>query len=144
VAAQSARANPIAQAWRDGAALRPVPLTYTVAEGLAVGDPGAKGTWVLRLLREEQGLATDVADQAVLEAQQLLAHTEGLYAGPTGVATLAAARRLLAEGTLDPASTVCCVITETGLKTEARVESRVGEALTYDRLIALVRERLGA
>jgi threonine synthase len=142
VAAQSARANPIAQAWREGTDLRPSPLTYTVAEGLAVGDPGAKGAWVLRLLRDGKGLATDVEDQAVLDAQRLLARTEGLYAGPTGVATLAAARRLLAEGALDPAGTICCVITETGLKTEARVESRVGEALTYDRLVALVRDRL--
>ena len=75
-------------------------------------------------------------------AERLLARTEGLYAGPTGVATLAATRRLLAEGALDPASTICCVITETGLKSEARVESRAGEALTYDRLVALVRERL--
>ena len=41
-------------------------------------------------------------------------------------------------------STICCVITETGLKTEARVEARGGEALTYDRLVALVRERLAA
>ena len=144
VAAQSARANPIATAWREGADLRPVPLTYTVAEGLAVGDPGAKGAWVLRLLREGQGLATDVGDEAVLDAQRLLARTEGLYAGPTGVATLAAARRLLAEGALDPAGTICCVITETGLKSEARVESRAGEALTYDRLVAIVRERLAA
>jgi threonine synthase len=144
VAAQSARANPIATAWREGADLRPVPLTYTVAEGLAVGDPGAKGAWVLRLLREGQGLATDVGDEAVLDAQRLLARTEGLYAGPTGVATLAATRRLLAEGALDPAGTICCVITETGLKSEARVESRAGEALTYDRLVALVRERLAA
>jgi threonine synthase len=142
VAAQSARANPIAQAWRESTDLRPVPLSYTVAEGLAVGDPGAKGAWVLRILRDGKGLATDVEDQAVLDAQRLLARTEGLYAGPTGVATLAAARRLLTEGALDPAGTICCVITETGLKTEARVESRVGEALTYDRLVALVRERL--
>jgi threonine synthase len=142
VAAQAARANPVARAWREGGALRPVPLTYTVAEGLAVGDPGPKGAWVLRLLKEENGLATDVEDEAVLDAQRPLARTEGLYAGPTGVATLAAARRLLAEGALDPAGAVCCVITETGLKSEARVESRVGEALTYDRLVALVRERL--
>jgi threonine synthase len=144
VAAQSARANPVAMAWREGTDLRPVPLSYTVAEGLAVGDPGAKGAWVLRLLRDGQGLATDVGDEAVLDAQRLLARTEGLYAGPTGVATLAATRRLLAEGALDPASTICCVITETGLKSEARVESRAGETLTYDRLVALVRERLAA
>jgi threonine synthase len=142
VAAQSARANPIATAWREGTDLRPVPLSYTVAEGLAVGDPGPKGAWVLRLLRDGHGLATDVADEAVLDTQRLLARTEGLYAGPTGVATLAATRRLLAEGALDPASTICCVITETGLKSETRVESRTGETLTYDRLVALVRERL--
>jgi hypothetical protein len=36
------------------------------------------------------------------------------------------------------------VITETGLKSEVRVESRAGEALTYERLVALVRERLAA
>ncbi len=144
VAAQAARANPVVRAWREGGEIRPVPLTYTVAEGLAVGDPGAKGAWVLRLLRQHGGLATDVEDAAILDAQRLLARTEGVYAGPTGVATLAAARRLLSEGALDPAATVCCVLTETGLKTEARVESRTGEALTHDRLIALVRDRLAA
>ena len=36
------------------------------------------------------------------------------------------------RGALDPASTICCVITETGLKSETRVESRTGETLTYD------------
>jgi threonine synthase len=143
VAAQSARANPIVRAWRDDTDLRPVPLTYTVAEGLAVGDPGPKGAWVLRLLRADKGLATDVEDEAVLDAQRLMARTEGLYAGPTGVATLAAAQRLLAEGRLDPGRTICCVITETGLKSEARIPPRLGEALTYERLVDLVRERLG-
>ena len=78
----------------------------------------------------------------MLDAQRLLARTEGLYAGPTGVASLAATRGLLAEGALDPAGTICCVITESGLKTEATVASRTGEALTYDRLVALVRSRL--
>jgi threonine synthase len=144
VAAQSARANPVAKAWREGTDLRPIRLSYTVAEGLAVGDPGAKGAWMLRILRASGGLATDVEDEAVLDAQRLLARTEGLYAGPTGVASLAAARRLLAEGALDPSSTICCVITESGLKTEAPVASRTGEALTYDRLVALVRNRLAA
>jgi hypothetical protein len=43
-------------------------LTYTVAEGLAVGDPGAKGAWVVHLLHEGQGLATDVEDAAILDA----------------------------------------------------------------------------
>jgi threonine synthase len=142
VAAQSAKANPIARALRTGGPLVPVKLSYTVAEGLSCGDPAAKGEWVLRILREGKGLAVDVEDEAVLDTQRLLGRTEGLYAGPTGVGTLAALRRLLADGAVDPDQTFCCVISETGLKTEAPVASRAGEAFTYDRLIALVRDRL--
>ncbi len=144
VAAQSAKANPIARALREGGPLRPVKLTYTVAEGLACGDPAQKGEWVLRILRESKGLAAEVEDDTILDAQRLLARTEGVYAGPTGVGTLAALRRLLAEKALDPDQTVCCVISETGLKTDAPVASRTGEAFTYERLVALVRDRLGA
>jgi threonine synthase len=143
VAAQSATANPIVRAFRTGGPLRPVPLAYTVAEGLAVGDPGAKGAWVLRILRESGGLAADADDALVLDTQRLLARTEGLYAGPTGVGALAAVRRLVADGALDPARSICCVITETGLKSEAPPVPRTGERLDYERLASLVRERLG-
>ncbi|MGH7264942.1 MAG: threonine synthase [Candidatus Rokuibacteriota bacterium] len=143
VAAQSAKANPIARALRQGGALAPVTLSYTVAEGLSCGDPGRKGEWVLRILRRSKGLATDVADDVILDTQRLLARAEGLYAGPTGVGTLAALRGLLAERALDPDQTICCVISETGLKTDAPAAPRQGEAFTYDRLVALVRDRLG-
>jgi threonine synthase len=144
VAAQSAKANPIARAFRSGGPLEPVKLSYTVAEGLSCGDPAAKGEWVLRILRESKGLAADVEDAAILETQRLLARTEGLYAGPTGVGTLAALRRLLGEDALDPDQTICCVLSETGLKTDAPAVSRQGEAFSYERLVSLVRERLGA
>ncbi len=144
VAAQSAKANPIARAFASGGPLEPVKLSYTVAEGLSCGDPAAKGEWVLRILRDAKGLAVEVEDPAILDAQRLLARTEGLYAGPTGVGTLAGLRRLLAEHALDPGQTICCVISETGLKSEAPAGARTGQAFTYERLVALVRERLGA
>ena len=120
-----------------------VPLSYTVAEGLAVGDPGPKGRWVLRILRESGGLAGEAEDEAILDTQRLLAQTEGLYAGPTGVGALAVARRLLVDGRLDPAQTICCVLSETGLKTDAASGPRDGEPFTYERLVGLVRGRLG-
>ncbi len=144
IAAQSAKANPIVRAFHGGTPLAPVKLSYTVAEGLSCGDPAQKGEWVLRILREGKGLATDVEDEPILETQRLLARSEGLYAGPTGVGTLAALRRLLAEGAVDPDQAFCCVISETGLKTEAPVASRKGEAFTYERLAELVKSRLGA
>jgi len=143
VAAQAARANAITRAFRDGGPIAPLKIGYTVAEGLAAGDPGRKGDWVLRLLREQGGVAGDAEDEEILEAQRLLARTEGIWAGPTGVATLAVLVRLLADRRLDPAQTICLVVSETGLKTEAGAPSREATAFDEDSLRRLVRERLG-
>ncbi|MBI3630581.1 MAG: threonine synthase [Candidatus Rokubacteria bacterium] len=142
VAAQATRANAIARAFRDGTAITPIKIGYTVAEGLAAGSPGRKGDWVLRLLREHDGLAADAEDQEILDAQRLVARAEGIWAGPTGVATVAVLKRLLEGRQLDPAQTICAIISETGLKTEAALPSREGTAFDLDSLRRLVVERL--
>ncbi len=142
VAAQAARSNPIVRAWREQRPIRPMKIGYTVAEGLAAGDPGKKGEWVLRILRERGGLAGDAEDEEILEAQKLMARTEGIWAGPTGVATLAVLGRLLAGKQLDPGQSICIIVTETGLKTEAELPSRQGTAFDYESLKALVTARL--
>ncbi|MBI4607568.1 MAG: pyridoxal-phosphate dependent enzyme [Candidatus Rokubacteria bacterium] len=142
VAAQAARANAIVRAWREGKPIQPIKIGYTVAEGLAAGDPGKKGDWTLRILREHGGPAADADDEEILKTQKLLARTEGIWAGPTGVATLAALIRLLADRKLDPAQTICVIVTETGLKTEAELPSREGTAFDYAGLKDLVLSRL--
>ena len=143
VAAQATRANAIARAFRDGAPITPLKIGYTVAEGLAAGDPGKKGEWVLRLLREGKGLAGDAEDDEILETQRRLARVEGVWAGPTGVATLAVLAQLLARKQLDREQTICAIISETGLKTEAEPPSRAAVAFDFDSLKRLVTERLG-
>lgn len=143
VAAQAARSSPVARAWRAGGDLVPQKIGYTVAEGLACGDPGAKGRWVLRILRESGGLAGEAEDEEILEAQGLLARTEGIWAGPTGAGTLAVLRRLLAGRALDPDQTICVITSETGLKTEAAPPDRAATAFDDDSLRRLVVERLG-
>jgi len=142
IAAQAARANPIARAWREGIELRPQKIGYTVAEGLAAGNPGRKGEWVLRLLREHGGLAGDAEDEEILAAQRLLARTEGIWAGPTGAGSLAVLARLLADKRLDPDQTIAVIVSETGLKTEAELPPRSGVAFDEDSLRRLVVERL--
>jgi threonine synthase len=143
VAAQATRANAIARAWREKRVLEPLRIGYTVAEGLAAGNPGRKGEWVLRILNETGGVAGDAEDEEILEAQRLLARAEGIWAGPTGVAALAVLRRLLAAKALDPGATICVILSETGLKTEASAPSR--EAIRFDEasLRRLVHSRLG-
>ncbi|MBI2219270.1 MAG: pyridoxal-phosphate dependent enzyme [Candidatus Rokubacteria bacterium] len=143
VAAQAARANAIVRAFRAGTSITPLKIGYTVAEGLAAGDPGRKGDWVLRLLREQAGLAGEAEDDEIVAAQRRLARTEGIWGGPTGVATLAVLERLLRDRALDPDQTICVVVSETGLKTEAEPPSRAGVAFDEASLRTLVEERLG-
>src|SRR5712692_9408344 len=89
VAAQATGANAVVRAFHAGAAITPLKIGYTVAEGLAAGDPGRKGAWTARLLREHGGDAGDAEDDAILDMQRRLARIEGVWAGPTGVAALA-------------------------------------------------------
>jgi len=142
VAAQATRANAVARAFRSGRPLEPLKIGYTVAEGLAAGNPGRKGEWVLRLLREGGGAAGDAEDEEILEAQRMLARTEGVWAGPTGVATLAVLSRMLAAKELDPSQSYCAIVSETGLKTEAAPPSRTATAFDYESLERLVMEKL--
>jgi threonine synthase len=144
VAAQATRANAISRAWRDGRALEPLSIGYTVAEGLAAGNPGKKGEWVLRILRETGGVAGDAEDEEILATQSLLASTEGIWAGPTGVAALAVLIRLLDARALDPAQSMCVIVSETGLKTEAAPPRREGLSFDEASLRRLVSERLAA
>lgn len=141
-AAQAARANTIVTAWRDKAALLPLKIGYTVAEGLAAGNPGRKGDWVLRILRETGGVAGQAEDEEILEAQQMLARAEGIWAGPTGSASLAVLIRLLADRLVDPDSTICVIVTETGLKTEAPPPPIAAIAFDATSLRHLVLEKL--
>jgi threonine synthase len=142
VAAQATRANAVVRAFRDGTGITPLSIGYTVAEGLAAGNPGRKGEWVLRLLRAGNGVAGDAEDDEILAAQRTLARTEGVWAGPTGVATLAVLEKLLAAKALDPAQTFCVIVSETGLKTEAAPPSREATAFDLESLRRLVEERL--
>ena len=143
-AAQAARANTIVTAWRDKASLAPIKIGYTVAEGLAAGNPGRKGEWVLRILRETGGVAGQAEDDEILAAQKMLAHEEGIWAGPTGSASLAVLIRLLADRLVDPASTICVIVSETGLKTEAPPPPIAATAFDAASLRRLVLDTLAA
>ena len=142
VAAQATRANAIVRAFGTGTGIVPLKIGYTVAEGLAVGDPGRKGAWALRLLRELGGEASDAEDETILAMQQTLARVEGVWAGPTAVAALATLARLLEERRLDPAQRFCVIVSETGLKTEAAPPPRDARAFDLESLRRLVKERL--
>lgn len=118
VAAQSDVADSIVKALDDDAERIPKSITYTIAEGVAVGDMGAKGDWVLEDIRTSGGLGAASSDAEVIEWQQRLARLEGIWAGPTGCITLPALAKLVRRGDIPAEARVVCTISETGLKSD--------------------------
>ena len=95
------------------------------------------------LEREELETERDLArEDELAPAQAQLARTEGVWAGPTGVAALAVLARLVSGREVDPDQTFCVIVTETGLKTEAAPPARAGIAFDAASLESLVEERL--
>ena len=87
----------------------------TVASGLRV--PSAVGDFlILRALRESRGAALAVEDVTMLDAVREVAETEGLVTSPEGGATLAALKRLVADGFLAGYETVVLLLTGSGYK----------------------------
>jgi threonine synthase len=65
---------------------------------------------------ESGGVAVAVSDEETLEAEKLIASTEGLFVEPSSATAFAALRRLVERGIIDPKSRVCCLATGTGFK----------------------------
>ena len=87
----------------------------TVASGLRV--PKALGDFlVLRAIRESNGIAVSVSDEAMLEAGQELAAAEGIFPAPEGGACVAAVRQLIHTGFLKRDDQIVIFNTGSGLK----------------------------
>jgi threonine synthase len=115
-AVQAAGCAPVVRALARGAEQAEEWLEpKTIASGLRV--PSAIGDFLmLRVLRESRGGALAVEDSAMLDAVRELAVEEGTITSPEGGATLAALRRLLADGHLSGLETVVLFLTASGYK----------------------------
>lgn len=88
----------------------------TIARSLAIGNP-ADGYYAARLIQETGGWAEDAQDDELVAGMRLLAETEGIFAETAGGVTVACAKKLLAQGRIDPNAPLVLVITGNGLKT---------------------------
>ena len=107
---------PIVKAFHEGKEFaEPWQDAQTVAAGIRV--PVAFGDYlILRALRESGGGALTVSDAEILFYMREVATLEGLVICPEGAATVAALRKLLADGIVSPAETVLLLNTGSGLK----------------------------
>ena len=112
ISAQAEGCAPIAAAFDAGLEFaEPFANPSTLAAGMRV--PAAIGDFlILRALRESGGTAVTVTDAEMVAGVRELASMEGIFAAPEGGATLAALRKLLDGGSIDPAERV--VLLNTG------------------------------
>ncbi len=116
-AIQSTGCAPLVRAFKEGKRqfeIEPWKRPHTIAGGLADVLPW-DGDAALVALRSG-GTAEAISDEEILEAQKLLASTEGIFAEPSGVASLAGLISLLNEGVVGKDEKVVVLITGSGLK----------------------------
>jgi len=97
----------------------PVENPDTVAKSLAIGDPG-DGRYVLKRLKQYNGIAQESSNKETLDAILLLAKTEGIFTEPAGGVSIAVLKKMVEDGQIDKDETTVCYVTGNGLKaTEA-------------------------
>ncbi|GAA1803665.1 threonine synthase [Planosporangium flavigriseum] len=137
--AQSAGCNPIALALHEGRE-DIIPQKPTgIAKSLNIGDPAA-GVYALESVRRTGGWMAYADDEEIRDAIRLLARTTGIFAETAGGTTVAALRKLVAEGKLDPDAETVVYNTGEGLKTLDAVADRVGPTYRVKPSLRAVRE----
>jgi threonine synthase len=116
ICVQAAGCAPIPKAWAEGKDVSEKwENAHTYALGLRV--PKAYGDYlILRDVRASGGCAVAVTDEQMRGACEEIGAFEGLFAAPEGGAVWAAAKSLVADGKLDPASRIVLFNTGTGFK----------------------------
>jgi threonine synthase len=116
VAVQAEGCAPVIRAFHAGAEFCDFWVgAHTLASGLRVPKSFADQL-ILRGLRDSQGYAVAVSDDAILQAQRRLAAMEGIFAAPEGAATLAGLQHLIEIGWVQPDERIVLFNTGTGLK----------------------------
>lgn len=96
----------------DGA---PVKNPETIATAIRIGNPAS---WDLAVaaLDESNGQIDKITDEKILEAYNLLASREGVFAEPASCISIAGLLKAYSENKVPKGSKVACVLTGNGLK----------------------------
>lgn len=116
VAVQADGCAPVIQAFHSGAANCDYWVgAATLASGLRVPKSFADQI-ILQDIRDSNGTAVAVSDEAIVDVQHKLAQTEGIFSAPEGAATLACLQHLIGQGWVQKDERIVLFNTGTGLK----------------------------
>ncbi|MDQ4030908.1 MAG: threonine synthase [Actinomycetota bacterium] len=139
--AQATGCSPVSAAFKAGHDVVQPVRPDTIARSLAIGAP-ADGPYVLDVVRRTSAAIEDVTDAEVVEGIRLLARTEGIFAETAGGVTVACAKKMVENGSLDPDAETVLLITGDGLKTLEAVQDHVGPRATVPPNTKAVRAAL--
>ncbi len=133
--AQPEGCSPIATAIQNKSdVIKPV-KPVTIAKSLAIGNP-ADGYYAKDVIEQSGGAAAIVSDDEIREGIKLLARTEGIFTETAGGVTVAAAKKLIAEGQIPKDESIVLAITGNGLKTQEAIQDVVGEPAVIEPNLA--------
>jgi threonine synthase len=116
VAAQATGCAPVVRAYEAGDdQCEPWADAHTVAFGINVPKP-IGDRLILRAIRETEGTAIAIDDEAALRAQRQCARTQGLLGCPESGVAIAAVAQLRESGWIDSRERVVVISTGSGLK----------------------------
>jgi threonine synthase len=87
----------------------------TLATAIRIGNP-ASWSQAENAAEQSGGKIDFVTDQEILEAYQLLAREEGIFAEPASCASIAGIKKQLASGEINKGAKIAAVLTGNGLK----------------------------
>lgn len=125
--AQATGCSPISVAVKNGRHEIEPQKPQTIARSLAIGNP-ADGFYAAKTILGSGGWAEDSSDPEIVDGMTLLAETEGIFTETAGGVTVAAARKLIAQGRIRPDETTVLCITGNGLKTTDALAGRFAVA----------------
>jgi threonine synthase len=148
--AQAAGCSPIVTAHEANTMLIKPVKPSTIAKSLAIGNP-ADGYYVLKTIKETEGLAGSVSDEEIVDGIKLLARTEGIFGETAGGVSIGVLKKMAEAGALDPDETVVAYVTGNGLKTPEAVASALAPPVTinasmpdFESALDLAREEVPA
>jgi threonine synthase len=108
-AVQAEGANPFARGFREGFARRHRVKAETAATAIRIGDPASLERAV-DAIRLTDGVVTDVTDMEILEAKAVV-DASGAGCEPASAASVAGARKLVAQGVIPRGARVVAILT---------------------------------
>ncbi len=120
---------------------KPIEDPQTLATAIRIGNPASwKGA---EAARDESGGAIDkVTDEEIVEAYQLIASLEGVFAEPASAASVAGLLKVWSRGELELEGRVVCTLTGHGLKDPERAIASAVKPVEIDADLDRVLEEI--